>query len=103
VNPRHLFRVVIVAVLLGTGVKIADARVNFDIVLGVPPPPAVVEPLPPPMAHYIWVPGYWGWDGHRHVWVSGYWIPERPGWRYVPPHWQAVHGRWHFRPGRWVR
>jgi hypothetical protein len=101
-NLRHLFCVGTVAALLGAAAQFADARVNVDLTVGIPPPPVVVEPLPPPMPHYVWVPGYWGWDGHGYVWVPGYWIPERPGWRYVPPHWQAAHGRWHLRPGHWV-
>jgi hypothetical protein len=87
-NLRHLFCVGTVAALLGAAAQFADARVNVDLTVGIPPPPVVVEPLPPPMPHYVWVPGYW--------------IPERPGWRYVPPHWQAAHGRWHLRPGHWV-
>jgi hypothetical protein len=74
-NLRHLFCVGTVAALLGAAAQFADARVNVDLTVGIPPPPVVVEPLPPPMPHYVWVPGYWGWDGHGYVWVPGYWDP----------------------------
>ncbi|MGZ5673005.1 MAG: YXWGXW repeat-containing protein [Burkholderiales bacterium] len=78
-----------------------SARANVDLFIGVPPPALVVEPVPPPRPEYIWVPGYWRWDGHRHVWAKGHWIRERRGWHYVAPHWDEDGARWRFRPGHW--
>ncbi|MDI3261352.1 YXWGXW repeat-containing protein [Aerosticca soli] len=69
----------------------------------VAPPPPRYAPPPPPRRGYVWVPGYWRWEGHRHVWVEGYWVRERPGWHYVPDHWVRRGPYWHFVPGHWVR
>lgn len=63
----------------------------------VTPPPAVVvsQPPPPPIREvrvaapgpaYVWVPGYWSWQG-RWVWVSGAWR-ARP---HAHAHWIAGH------------
>jgi hypothetical protein len=96
----------LVAVLVAT-LEIAapdvSARAKVDLFIGVPPPAVVVEPIPPPRPYYVWVPGYWRWDGRRHVWVKGYWVRERHGWHYAGPHWVEVGGRWRFHPGRWER
>lgn len=77
------------------------AVVAVDIGIA-PPPPRVVAP-PPPRPGWVWVDGYWRWNGHRHVWVDGRWIHARHGYRYIPPHWVQVGPRWHFVPGGWVR
>jgi hypothetical protein len=44
------------------------------------PDPTPSEPLGP---GFIWVRGYWRWDGVRHVWQKGRWERARPG--YVRP------------------
>lgn len=82
----------------------AEARpvaVGVDVRIG-PPPPRYVR-VPPPRAGYIWAPGYWRWEGHRHVWVDGYWVRARPGWRYEPAVWVRRGPNWHFVPGHWAR
>jgi YXWGXW repeat-containing protein len=45
----------------------ARAQVSLDIVIRTPPPPVRVEVAPPPRVGYVWAPGYWSWDGHRHI------------------------------------
>jgi WXXGXW repeat (2 copies) len=35
------------------------------VAVAPPPPQVVVEPLP--RAGYVWVPGYWFWNGNRYV------------------------------------
>jgi len=58
------------------------------VVVSQPPPPApqqVVVASPGP--NYIWVPGYWAWQG-RWVWVSGAWVARpRPQVVWVPGYW----------------
>ena len=76
------------------------ARVDVDIVIGVPPPVAVVE-TPVVRQGYVYAPGYWAWDGHRHVWVRGRTITERPGYTWVADRWEPVGGRYRFVPGYW--
>jgi hypothetical protein len=79
----------------------ALARTYVDITIA--PPPPRVEPLPPPRAGYVWVPGVWAWNGHRHVWHRGHWIGERYGYSYVPPRWTRHGERWRYDDGRWER
>jgi hypothetical protein len=80
---------------------LSQAGVSIDI--EVAPPPVLVQPAPPPRVGYVWAPGYWQWEGHRHVWVEGYWLRERRGSRWVPEHWIERHHQWHFEPGHWER
>ena len=69
----------------------------------VQPPPVRVEVVPvAPGPGYVWVNGYWSWNGawfwvpgryvfppRAHVvWVPGVWIHERHGWRWHHGHWR---------------
>ncbi len=66
------------------------------------PPAPRDEVVPAPRAGYVWSPGYWNWNGHRHVWMKGTWIKERHGYSYNPPAWVEHDGRWEFRRGAWA-
>jgi hypothetical protein len=67
------------------------------------PPAPRVEVVPAPRAGYVWAPGYWQWNGHRHVWHNGSWMRERRGYVYSAPAWVEHDGRWEFRRGAWAR
>src|SRR5258707_492976 len=57
------------------------------------PPPPKVEVVPiVPGPEYVWIPGYWAWNG-GWVWIGGRWV-IRPhiGAIWVAPHW-ARHPR----------
>lgn len=79
----------------------AVAQVGVSVVIGTPPPPARWEAPPPPRRGYVWAPGYWDWNGHRHVWQGGQYIAERPGYAYAAPRWVEYGGRWRYEQGRW--
>lgn len=82
----------------------AAARIYVDVRINVaPPPPRVERVIVRP--GYVWVPGYWRWDGrvHRHVWVTGYYVRARRGYRYVPAHWVHEGPVWRFHAGYWAR
>ena len=66
------------------------------------PPAVVAYAPPPPRAGYVWVTGFWEWDGRRYMWREGYWELERPGFEYVPAAWILVGGGWRLTPGHWV-
>ena len=103
-SKRRLSGLVLPAVLatmLIGSVAPAFPAVGIDIQVAPPPPRVVVAP--PPRAGFVWAPGYYRWDGHRHVWVDGHFIRERRGWHWVPEHWDEHHGRYHFAPGHWDR
>jgi len=69
---------------------------------GHPPSPRYERRPPRPGPDYVWVSGFWNWDGARWGWVSGrwevaaapdaYWIGARcvrseRGYIYEPGHW----------------
>ena len=64
-----------------------------------PPPPQVEESTA--RAGYVWVPGYWLWNGNRYVWARGHWVAERPGYHWVAAHWVEVNGGWRLVRGHW--
>jgi hypothetical protein len=69
----------------------------------VQPPPPRVEVVPVvPGPGYVWVNGYWSWNGAwiwvpgrytfpprpHALWVGGGWVHERHGWRWHHGHWR---------------
>ncbi|MDR3389305.1 MAG: hypothetical protein P4L92_19855 [Rudaea sp.] len=78
---------------------IGSARVFVDI--DVAPPAPQVEVVPEARVGYVWAPGFWDWDGHRHVWVKGHYIREHHGHVWVADSWEQRNGRWHHEPGHW--
>jgi len=78
----------------------AEARTYVDVNIGVAPPPLRYERVVERRG-YVWVPGYWSWNGHRHVWVAGYSAPERHGYHYYPSRWDRDGRYWRFHNGYW--
>ena len=58
------------------------------IVRQPPPPPREEVQVAPPSPGYVWVTGYWTWEGNTWVWVAGRWEqpPERMA-TWVPGQW----------------
>lgn len=68
-----------------------------------PPAPyvEVVDAAPGP--DYVWINGYWWWDGAQYVWSRGYWgVPPSRGYVWVAPGWVRDGGRYVFVHGRWA-
>ena len=69
---------------------------------------ADIEEIPPaerPQGdQYVWVPGYWSWDGDRnnYIWVSGCWRAAPPHMSWVPGYWDQVPGGWEWVAGFWT-
>ncbi len=95
------------AVMAPALVSPASAQVDFNIIVGSPPPPLRYEVVPTPRAGYVWAPGHWRWDGRQHVWNQGVWVQQRAGYRYVPDRWERYmdngHERWRYQTSRWDR
>jgi len=85
-----------------TAVPLAS-QAAVDVYLDTAPPAPRVEVAPAPRRGYVWVPGYWDANGHRHVWRSGHFERERRGYRFVEPRWVERDNRWHLERGRWAR
>ncbi|MDY4295045.1 MULTISPECIES: hypothetical protein [unclassified Xanthomonas] len=80
----------------------AQAREVVELsVRAAPPPPRVERVVVRP--GYVWMPGYWQWNGRHHVWVAGRYVVERPGYVYVGPRWEHYGPAYRFHAGYWVR
>jgi hypothetical protein len=80
----------------------ALAQVDVSLVIGNAPPPPRFESIPQARPGYVWVPGYWNWNGRRHIWTSGHWEPERMGYQYRPSTWVREADGWRLEPGAWI-
>ena len=81
---------------------VAVAPAPPAVVVYQAPPPVVAYAPPPPRAGFVWVSGFWEWEGRRYLWREGYWERERPGFEYVPAAWILVGGAWRLTPGHWA-
>ncbi len=81
----------------------ADIRWGVTISAGTPPPPVRYEPPPPQRAGYVWVEGYWNWNGSAFVWIPGHWLLARAGYEYAQPRWQEGPQGWQLQRGGWRR
>lgn len=44
-----------------------------------------------PSPGYVWIPGYWDWNGSDYVWMSGKWMElPTPQATWVPGHWEQT-------------
>ena len=95
----------LVIAAIGTAVApaAAHAQVNLNIVIGNPPPPPRHEAVPRARPGYVWAPGYWNWNGHRHDWRAGHWERARQGQAYYRPQWVQADNGWRLQEGGWRR
>jgi len=67
-----------------------------------PPAPIVEARVIAPGPGYVWLPGYYAWDGRTYAWVGGRWErPIRPRAAWVPGHWVRERRGWYFVEGHW--
>ena len=88
---------------IGPVITSSEAQVVASITAGVAPPllPVYVQP-PIPGPGYVWIPGYWAWDGQEYYWVPGYWAtPPAANLLWTPPYWAWNDGVYDFYPGYW--
>ena len=81
----------------------AHAQVDVDITASIAPPPLPVYSQPPiPGPGFVWIPGYWSWDGAEWYWVPGFWeTPPQIGYYWTPPYWAWDNGVYAFNAGYW--
>ena len=89
----------IACVMVGTAC--ASSRTRVFVRVG-PPAPVVEARVVAPGAGWVWVPGYYAWDGVAYVWTPGSWRLPPSGRRvWVAPHWQQERRGWFFVEGHW--
>src|SRR5437870_2010158 len=82
-------------------VACASPRGRMYVRVG-PPAPIVESRLVAPGPGYLWLPGYYSWDGRGYGWVPGRWDrapTARASW--VPAHWVRTRRGWYLVEGRW--
>jgi hypothetical protein len=104
---REILGVVLSTALMACGSVAAPpasaAHVSVGVGVNFGPPAPIYEAVPAPRPGWVWVNGYWKWNGHRYVWRSGYWVRARPGYRYYPGSWVHEGPVWRFHVGYWGR
>ena len=90
---------ILAASMLATACAGASGRVYVRS--GPPPIRAEVVGVAPGPG-YVWVPGYYNYNGGGYVWVGGRWDrPPRSRARWVPGHWQRDRRGWYYVQGHW--
>ena len=100
-NARKTFLALLMAA--GSAASLAPGIASADIYVRVAPPPPHYEVVPVLQPGWVWVPGYWNWNGRRYVWVNGHRVHQRHGHHWVPDRWHEDHGRWRHDHGHWDR
>jgi len=88
---------------IGVFIIPAQAQVGVSITAGVAPPLLPVYAQPPiPGPGYLWIPGYWAWNGYEYYWAPGYWaLPPAADLYWTPPYWAWNDGQYVFYAGYW--
>jgi hypothetical protein len=84
-----------------------NLKVQEGLVAPNQPPPNINEIPPaekPAGEQYVWVPGYWSWDGDRncYIWVNGCWRFAPPNMYWAPGYWTRVADGWEWVAGFWA-
>jgi hypothetical protein len=66
------------------------------------PPESLYETMTPsPGYGFVWIDGYWHWNGYDWGWTRGRWVRNRAGFVYVSPYYDYLNGRYVYRNGYW--
>ena len=82
-------------------VSVGDAEPYY--VSSMPPEPLYESMTASPGYGYVWIDGYWHWNGYEWVWVSGRWERQQEGYVYVQPYYDYCGGSYVYTPGYWSR
>lgn len=67
----------------------------------LPPEPLYETMSPSPGDGWVWIDGYWHWDGYEWVWVGGRWEHQQAGYVYVQPNYEYGADNYVYTPGYW--
>lgn len=86
------------------GVRVDVPLPGLEIRIGHRPPPRFRSESRPyrPGRDYVWIRGFWHWQGDDWVWIPGRW--ERPvdrSSRWVRPRYVRDGRVWRYEPGHW--
>jgi len=87
---------------LGLLLALGAAHAQTIVRIGPPPPPPRQVIPVSPGARYVWVGGYYRYNGRAYVWVPGHYvIPPRPHVVWVPGQWAPRQGGYFWVAGYW--
>jgi len=79
----------------------AQVSVGLSVRVGPPLLPVYTQPLCPADG-YMWVPGYWAYNGQDYFWVPGAWVlPPQLGLLWTPGYWGLNGGSYGWNSGYW--
>ena len=91
----------VLAAIIGVGALggcVLRATGTYRVRTAPPPPRHVVYESRP---GWVYVDGYWAWNGYDYNWVDGYWEQDRPGYVFVRGSWHNDNGYHTYRKGYW--
>lgn len=97
------FLALIPVLVLCAAPGLSQAAVDVSLSVSFAPPviPVYVQP-PLPAPGYLFVPGYWQWDGMDYYWVPGTWVePPVDGMLWTPGYWNYQDGFYVWSDGYW--
>jgi len=98
---RPLAAAFILVAALVTATACAAPRGRLYVRVG-PPAPIIETRIAAPGPGYVWLPGFYTWNGAAYVWRPGRWErPIRPAAVWVPGHWVRERRGWYFVEGHW--
>ncbi len=92
-----------VGVPVGMAPSAVAQQAPTTVYVNTPPPQPIAEAQPPsPGPNFVWISGFWSWNGTQHVWTAGRWEqPPAATQAWQPPAWEREAQGYRFRPGRW--
>jgi len=99
-------RLLLLIVALGGILGCSTSHVTPTVAVAEAPPAPPVEAItmaPAFSSDYVWVRGYYTYNGTRYVWVPGNWqLRPRPNAIWVPGTWSQTDKGWVWTPGQWI-
>jgi hypothetical protein len=77
-TKKALVSILLAAGMIGGAAVPLSSMAAVNVELNFAPPPPRYEVVPAPRHGFVWAPGHWAWNGHRHVWYAGHWERVRP-------------------------
>src|SRR5215813_15392088 len=84
------------------GARLAVAEPSPYNVASLPPEPLYEQMTASPGDGFVWIDGYWHWNGLEWVWVGGRWERQQEGYLYVQPNYDYAEDHYVYTPGSWA-
>jgi hypothetical protein len=79
-----------------------EQQPEYVVVQEAPPAIIVERRSSPPSGEYIWIDGYWHWNGHQYGWQAGHWTrPPHEHAVWIAPRYERHEKGYRYIPGQW--